>query len=243
MTNSNTCPNTKELIILGRNPEKRKAIVFNPRCNTWDCAVCWQYQQEKWCDIASRGVANLLLDNQIVRFVTLTGRGYYTPTSSIYFMRTNWPKLHRRIKYRTDKWADVTGIKWRYLLIPEMSPAGRAHWHMLCTTFEDRDRWWKDNAFQCGFGYIADVQNVDNSVQAGRYVAKYLTKDAGGASWPKNFRRARRSRNWPASENILPDGFDYERVLEPEVEMAQFDCLALGWEFEDLRGNDNETKH
>lgn len=240
--NSNTyvfeeCPYTKNVTIIGRNPTKHAGVIFHPRCGSWNCPYCWQINKDEWLQVAVKGTVEILDRGSMLQFVTITGRGYYTPTSSIYFMRKNWPALRKRIQYHTDKWSDVTKTEFSYLLIPERHKSGVAHWHILVATFEDRNRFWKDNAYECGFGHQAKVRNVENSVQSAGYVTKYLAKDAGQIAWPKGFRRVRTSKNWPRPIDAIPDQWDYERARELiEVEMAIEDMKALGWKIDDKRG-------
>lgn len=232
--NSNEgCPNTREIIIVGRNPKEKKVLFFNPSCGQWDCPYCWEKKREEWKEIAMVGTVRLMDKGNMLRFITLTGRGYFTPQSSIHFMRKNWPKLKQRAQYLTNKWSDVSGTEWAYFLIPERHKSGKAHWHLIASTWLDSARWWKDTAHKCGFGYMAHVREIENTAQAGFYVTKYMTKSAGGVRWPKGFRRARTSGNWPRPKKGIPNDWDYEQIVEAEKFMVSLDCLALGWEIID----------
>lgn len=231
MENSNTsCPNARDVVIFGKNVQSHKAVFFHPSCGSWSCEYCWQENRDKWLHIAMRGTLELQERGSMMRFITLTGRGYFTPQSSIYFMRRNWSGLLKRVKYLNDKWADVTGTEWAYLLIPERHQSGVAHWHIIASTWLDRRKFWKDIAYECGFGFMAEVSEIDDSLQAGLYVSKYMTKDAGGLAWPKNFRRARVSANWPRPDENIPSDWYYRAIPPQQLDSEKQYLLDSGFE-------------
>jgi hypothetical protein len=84
--------------------------------------------------------------------------------------------------------------KWSYLAVVEGQPkrGEMPHFHVL--TYREMPARPHDFAVSCGFGFEADQEAIRDK-KAGRYVAKYLTKQS--AVVPKGFRRARTSRDWP----------------------------------------------
>lgn len=235
--NSNTsCPNTRNIIIMGVNNIEKKALFFNPACKQWSCPYCGEVNKQYWVYQAQRGSMLLLSEGQMMQFVTLTGRGYFTPTTSIYFFRQNWPKMRKKLHRLTDKWADVTGTKFAYFLIPERHKSGLLHAHMLVTTFMDSKKWYKNEAHKCGFGYMADVQSVDSSAAAAGYVTKYLTKDAGGIEWPKGFMRTRHSQNWPITKPAIDELWQYQTIGERDKFIELGALIDMGYHVTDKTG-------
>lgn len=201
--------------IVGRNPETKQAIIFRPPCDSWACPYCAEVKSKSWQLNAFKGVTDF--QNQGVRlsFVTLTSRGGKgrTRDRSIDSFRLAFPKLARRVKYQQGD--------FEYIAIPEQHKNGIVHLHMIATGALSL-RWWKDNAFYCGLGYIAHVRDVEHGGAAARYVSKYVGKDFIGVQWPKGYRRVRASQNWPRLEQIgLPEQWDYEVFR---------DWGALNWE-------------
>jgi len=165
----------------------------------------------------------------MLQFLTVTGRGYFTPQSSIYFFRQNWPKLRKRMQYLTDQWRDVTGTTFCYFMVPERHKSGTLHAHLLVTTFMDRDRWYKDNAHQTGFGYQARVKNISSSGEAVGYVTKYIGKDWGDFPWPKGFMRVRHSQNWPIAKPQTDELWEYRTIREGDMFIEKGSLDNLGY--------------
>jgi len=165
----------------------------------------------------------------MMQFITLTGRGYFTPTSSIHFFRKNWPKMRKRIEHVTAKWADVTETAFNYFLVPERHKSGVLHAHALVTTYEGRKRWYKDTAHKCGFGWMADCQPIDTPGEAVGYITKYLHKDAGGMDWPKNFMRVRHSKGWPMADDKKNELYEWHVIRENEIPLEKGALLDQGY--------------
>lgn len=224
------CPNTKNVVIFGKQQETKKAMLFNPRCNSWDCEYCFQDKKENWIYQASRGATVLTSGGADLQFVTLTSRGYATPHASLYFFGKNWPKLRKRAASLTEAWYSSTGIRWAYFLVPERHESGVLHAHLIAATHLNGKRWWKNAAYASGFGYQVDVvEMVDPKACAG-YVAKYLHKDAGGLPWPKGFMRVRHSQNWPISKQKKDETWEWETYKNSNtIWTEKLALLDLGW--------------
>jgi len=230
-----TCPNAKEIIILGMNRVEKQAILFNPRCKLWSCDYCAELNKEFWIHQATRGAILITTEGRKIQFVTLTSRPYATPTTGLYFLKKNWPLLNRKLKYHTDKWRAALGYEWAYFMVPEHHKSGVVHCHLFAATHYDTVKSWKDFAFSSGFGWRVDVQPLITPEQAASYVAKYLHKGHGAEQWPKGFRRVRHSQNWPVSEMEPPLLWDFDTVSEETAWLEKNALLNLGWQVRDKR--------
>jgi len=198
------CSGTGRPFIVGSNSETFEAFIFKPNCNSWECAACAEIKAKAWTLDAFRGAGILQASGRNVDMLTLTTRGGRgrTRERSINSFRKSWPVLRKRARY--------TGGPLEYLAIPEQHKNGVVHLHLLITN-ELSKRWWKDNAYLVGLGFMVTVEPVDHAGEAGLYVAKYLGKDFVNVSWPRGFRRARASRGWPRlPEPAGPEGWNYE---------------------------------
>ena len=186
---SEGCTATYRVWIVAECERLKQAVAYQPRCGKWSCPHCASLNKDEWSEIAIYGVCNLAPTLPEPQFVTITSRGYITPQKSIAIFKTSWPKLIRRVAYAQDE-------KPEYLLVPEHHLSGKLHAHILITA-NHSNHWWHDNAYKTGMGYMADSRPIIDPLLAGQYVHKELTKQLAGKSWPKNFRRVRKSNNWP----------------------------------------------
>jgi hypothetical protein len=233
------CQNTKDITVLGKHKEQQKAILFNPRCKQWNCDYCAELNKDYWIHQGTRGAMLIMMEGRDIQFVTLTSRGYATPTSSLYFFAKNWPKLNRRLKYHTDKYKRSLGYEWSYFLVPEHHKSGVAHFHLFAATLYNTEGSWKDFAFGTGFGFILDVQTLVSSASASSYLAKYLHKGTGAENWPKGFRRVRHSVNWPIAHEKPMEGWTWDTYHNPDTIWLEKNALInMGWEVKDTREND-----
>lgn len=230
------CENTLNVTVFGKNKQEKVAILFNPRCKQWSCDYCAELNRDYWIHQAARGTLLLLSEGQRLQFVTLTSRGYATPAKSLYFFSQNWPKLRKRIAHQTEIWSPFTGINWAYFLIPERHKSGVLHAHLIAATHLDGQRWYKDNAYQTGFGYQADVKPDIDSLKAAYYAAKYLHKGTGAEDWPKGFMRVRHSQNWPIAKEQPLEGWLWETYKNDNTIWLEKNALLdMGWHVVDKR--------
>jgi hypothetical protein len=225
------CPNQLEIIIIGINHETREALAFHPACKQWDCPYCAERNKEGWVYRGLKGAVLLVDEGLTLEFVTITSRPYTTANSSRYFFSQNWPKLARRAKYHTEK---KSGQKWAYFLIPEQHKTGRLHAHLIAATHLC-ERWWKDNAYKCGLGYIANVQEVEHPAFTVAYVTKYLAKSIEYTEWPKGFRRVRTSRNWPAVDKLELPGWIWSEHNDDSADWSLHALREYGYRVVDKR--------
>jgi hypothetical protein len=232
------CPNTKNVVVFGKNQQEKSAILFNPRCKSWSCDYCSEIEKDYWIHQASRGVLLLQSEGHVFQFVTLTSRGYTTPNSSLYFFKQNWPKLRKRVCKHTKAWEPFTSQDWSYFLIPERHKSGVLHAHLLAGTFVSAKSIWKDWAWKSGFGYQVDVAQVESAGEVAHYVAKYLHKGMGAESWPKGFRRVRHSQNWPIANAQALAGWEWETYKNENTVWIEKNALIdMGWHVQDKREN------
>jgi len=183
------CTATYRVWIVAECERSKQAVAYQPRCGKWSCAHCAGLNKDEWAEIAIYGINNLSADLPEPQFVTITSRGYVTPQKSLAIFKTSWPKLIRRIVYAQDE-------KPEYLLVPEHHKNGKLHAHILITA-NHSVHWWHDAAFKSGMGFMADTKPIESPERAGQYIHKELTKQLAGRSWPRNFRRVRKSQKWP----------------------------------------------
>lgn len=230
------CEHTRDVTVLGKCKESKQAILFNPRCKMWSCDYCAEMNKDYWIHQAMRGTLIITAEGREVQFVTLTSRPYATPTTGLYFLKQNWPKLNRRAKYHTNKWHDYAGKEWSYFMVPEHHKSGVVHCHILAATHISHKSFWKKWAYGTGFGYIVDVQEMIDPKGAANYVSKYLHKGAGAEKWPKGFMRVRHSRNWPISTEKSIEGWEWATYRNENTVWIEKGALVnMGWEVKDLR--------
>lgn len=171
-----------------------------------------------------------------VQFITLTSRAYATPVKSLWFLKQNWPKLNRRIKYHTEKSGDEKQRRWSYFMVPEKHQSGVVHIHLLAATPISSEAEWKQHAYQSGFGYILDVSPLVSASAVAGYVSKYLHKGMGAEQWPKGFMRVRHSRDWPIASEKPLEGWQWETYQNENIIWLEKNALIdMGWEVVDKR--------
>lgn len=195
-------------------------VFFRPRCKSWGCPYCAEINAGLWRARAMFGHGELVKQGKEIYFLTLTSHEKLNPHSTLLVWPSAWKKLHARAKYAEGK--------QEYLMVPEKHKDGRLHMHALCT-WSLPERWWKDNARECGLGYMADHEKVRHPTGAGNYVTKYLSKSLTEINWPTRFRRIRASRGWPKlpeindAENWRFTPLEKVDKLTDEVMRLQFD--------------------
>lgn len=145
-----------------------------------------------------------MAEHKFVDFVTLTSHEKlptFAATEKVW--REAWPTIYNAIKRRNTD--------FDYMIIPEKHKNGRMHVHALWTAGTPK-RELKDIVRKRGLGYKLDVSAIVSSLDAQKYVIKYVGKSLGEGV-PKKFHRVRVSQNWPV-------------VSRPNTETS-----SLKWEF------------
>lgn len=187
------CPNSRAPFMLATNPQKKVAVLFRPRCGSWSCAPCAEINKQRLILRIVRGSQQLLDCGMTITFNTLTSHPKLrTPAATLAIYRSGWPKLLNRIH---RAYGQVP-----YWNVPEPHKDGRFHWHSLMFNGPP-ERWLKDNAPECGFGYMVDSQPARTIGGCAWYGGKYLSKGIELNVFQPGQRRYSFSQNFPK----LPD--------------------------------------
>jgi len=183
--------------LIGKNEVAKVAVLFRPRCKSWDCPTCAIINKNLWVLRTYRALEILTADGTQFSMVTITGHEKHSLGHAIACYPDQWNKLQSR-------WRREVG-KPTYAMFPEMGDDNdHFHAHILTDKWAT-ERWWKDNARESGMGYMADEgdYNIPPEKAAG-YASKYLGKQLG-TKWEKGFRRVRTSQNWPKVPQLSKD--------------------------------------
>jgi len=217
------CETPGRPLMMAKNESIRQAILFRPNCKKWSCDYCGQQRSRYWMYLGAHGHEQLTADGKVVMFWTVTShRKIRTVSRGIYVWRKAWPKLRKRLQRAERNVA--------YMLVPEQHKDGALHIHLLASA-KVSERWCKDNAAECGLGYIGEYTQVRSAGMAAFYVAKYLTKESHQLKWPKYFRRVNTSRNWPRPDEVEKRPEWVVRRLKTDASVpAWMDVLQVqGW--------------
>jgi len=184
------CRNAKSPYLVGLSKAEHRAIVFQADCDLWECAECAERKKAKWVARAIIGSQEIFSAGTAVQFVTVTCHpSLRSFAATVAVFPHAWSLLYARMKRQQES--------FEYLMIMENHKNGRLHAHML-TSFQAKTRWWKDNARQSGFGYMAkESDKTVEPAKAGFYIGKYLFKQLQRDIYPRGYRRIRCSRLWP----------------------------------------------
>lgn len=208
------CRNPKAPVVFGISKTDGMALVHKSDCNLWNCETCKARK-------AQRALAYLLNHINTVGgnwyFMTITPHKNAVKDGwSLANLRKNWHKLRKRMR-------EQHGGKFDYFRVWETFKNGEWHVHVITNCelpFEWgrrpdgkegwQSRWLRDNSAECGMGWVADYQPLENAGFAAHYVAKYLTKAIDdGVKWEKNQHRYRTSNDWTPLEDWSEEG-DFE---------------------------------
>lgn len=185
------CGNAKAPYLLGTSASSRRAVIFRARCKMWNCPACAATNAWVWSFRASEGAHKLYDRGSTIDFVTITPHEKLSKEGAWWVMPKAWMKLQARIRRAVGP--------FQYFMVPELHESLKPHMHMICSA-KLPETWWKDNARECGFGYMSDVQEVWSDGGIITYVLKYITKTLTETPIPKGAHRVRTSRGWPKQE-------------------------------------------
>ena len=189
------CQTETRSVLKGIDHETGTIYLYQPRCKMWSCPSCaginkllWQAKIGSGYDYYSgQGITDW-------RFITITAHAKNkTAQQCLYVFPKAWAKLSARMRRK------YKGMK--YVILPEHHKNGRVHWHMIASHGIEH-RWLKDNAANCGLGFMSESKEVEDNIRAIMYVSKYIGKSLIDQEWPENLRRIRTSQKWP---ELLPD--------------------------------------
>lgn len=222
---SDDCQTPRRPMLRGINHEMQKAVFFKPRCKMWNCPACAPVNRGLWAVRAYHGAEMLEQNGNSIQFLTLTSHEKLSASASLAVMPHAWDQLNKR--------ARRVAPGYQYLLIPEPHKDGRVHVHAIETSALG-ERWWKDTARECGFGFMAEEEELRSAAGAAYYVTKYITKGLEGHEWPKGFRRVRTSRAWPKLP-ALPAAEGWEWSVLPRETQLNDAYYELRWKGYDVR--------
>lgn len=219
----NLCETPRRPFIRGINHDERKAVFFKPRCKLWTCEACAAINKKLWAHRAFYGAGILQETAETINFLTLTSHEKLNATTSMQVWPVAWKKLKDRARYSAKG--------FQYLLVPEQHKDGRLHVHAIETAGLGK-HWWKDNARECGLGYMAEEEEARTPGGAAYYVVKYLTKALEYQEWPRGFRRVRTSAQWPKPPEMpIVEGWEWEPLRQEEqLSIAIQDLRQGGYE-------------
>lgn len=175
--------------LIGKNDVAKVAVIFKPRCKSWDCPECAKLNKNLWVMRTFYGAEQIISQGLQLSMVTITAHEKHSLEYAVACYPDQWNKLQNR-------WRRKVGRPY-YAMFPEMGDDNdHFHCHILTDKWAD-ERFWKDNARQSGMGYMADEGDYNiPPKKAAFYGSKYLGKQLG-TQWEKGFRRVRTSQNWP----------------------------------------------
>lgn len=226
------CPTIGTPYLYSDDNEKKVRSIIKTRCKKWTCPYCSEINAIGAYIRILNGLNELQKKGNKINFVTLTSHEKIRDFEYGYrAWQSAWRKLQERLRRRLKN--SHTDCQFVYLF--EATKKGAFHVHMLVTG-ELQTRWWKDNARQCGLGYQAKSENVDNAGLAASYVVKYIAKNIGLEVSIPRLRRINFSRKFPASPTlasgntwVLVDKKESIKVvIETAWRLKNFDVLLNG---------------
>lgn len=222
--NGFVCQHSRRPFLMGMNEHYKLALFFKPRCKSWECPACGEMNKRMWAVKTFQGASKLTANGQSINFLTIT---MHERTRGTYALKI-WPKAWKKLRER----AAYASGGFQYVLIPEQHKDGTMHVHAIETAALG-ERWWKDNARQCGLGYMAEEEEIRTPEGAAWYVTKYLTKSISNLTWPKGFRRIRTSQRWPKSVAEQVQGWEFKVIPQEEQLSDVVEGLkSQGWKIE-----------
>lgn len=216
------CKNEKRPYFVKINHHAREICVSRPDCHNWKCPYCARINASRWGSRIGYAIGILIEQGEEFYFLTLTSHeALKTRAQTERVFPLAWSKLYKRMRRINDE-------KMIYVCIPERHKDGRMHAHIIANV-EISERWLKDNARACGFGYQAKVKRVENPKAAIGYVTKYMRKSVGANSWSKNFRRVRTSARLPKEPPPPPNG-KWGVILAHKAIVQIADLMGQGYE-------------
>lgn len=192
------CPAFSGIAVKNELDEQGRKLLSRLRCKSWSCDYCAKGNRARW--------QAFLLDvlpaiSEVWSFHTVTlpdwvrKRDDWTAEdrtiASLALIRGNWDKLMKRLKRQLGA--------VQYFRVFEKHGDGTLHLHFLVshtipktelhkvTPKKRKDgtlpepyyywRWLKDNAPECGFGYMTSSENLVDPQKAVGYTTKYMTKE------------------------------------------------------------------
>lgn len=215
------CPNKRVPYMIGVNQTNARVMVFRPRCKMWSCPSCRRTNCFLWAYQANHGAHELYDAGKTMTFLTITSSNKITKEQSWWVAPKAWMKLQARIRRQYGE--------YQYFVVPEVQERGHVHFHGIFSVAIG-ERWLKDNAAACGFGFMDDAKEVWSEGGVTGYVLKYLKKNLGVEEIPKGTRRVRTSRAWPkCPPKERPPDWSFQllpRKVSVDIAVRQYESLG-----------------
>lgn len=185
------CPAFMSIAIRSKPNDEQKILLSRTRCKSWACPFCANQNKARWQAFL---LYTLPAISQTWSFHTITlpssvrGNANYSPEdrtlASLARIRANWEKLIKRMKRYLGK--------FQYFRVFERHADGALHIHMLIDMWiapsqlrkveNEKQRyiywkWLKEEAPQCGFGYMTSSENLLDEKRGVAYTTKYMVKE------------------------------------------------------------------
>lgn len=197
---SKYCPAFHGIAIKGELDENNKKLLSRLRCKSWSCPFCASGNRARWQAFLLDVLPAI---SEVWSFHTITLPSWVRENkdfsdeertlASLSLIRGNWDKFMKRLKRQLD-----TNVQ--YFRVFEKHSDGVLHVHFLLSHWipeaelktthgsynREKDtwnnhysywRWLRDNAPECGFGFMTSSENLMNSQGAAKYCVKYMTKE------------------------------------------------------------------
>lgn len=226
------CPTLGTPYLFSDNDEKKVRSIIKTRCKLWTCPYCAEINAISAYVRILNGLNELQKQGNELNFVTLTSHEKIRDFEQGYRVwQSAWRKLQERLRRRLKN----SNSDCQFVYLFEAQKKGAFHVHMLVTG-ELQTRWWKDNARQCGLGYQAKSEHVDNAGLATSYVVKYIAKNIGLEIPIPRLRRINFSRKFPVSPAFTsPDRWEIidkkasiETIINQAWRLKNYDVLLNG---------------
>jgi hypothetical protein len=178
--------NSDERCTHAKRAFNEQADIISLACDQWGCDYCSKILAWRWAQRVRYGIA-LRIDHE-PWFWTITLPPWVPDAATGYkILPSRWKSL-RQTLLRANR-------NFLYAAFVEGHPHRAFIPHLHIITFDPAPERLKDMVVHAGFGYQAKEIEI-NGKMAISYVSKYASKQ--GQGMPRNFRRVRISRHWPA---------------------------------------------
>jgi len=192
------CPTLGTPYLYSDDSENKVRRIIKTRCKLWTCPYCAEINALSHYIRILNGINTLQETGETINFVTITSHEKIRDFKTGYRV---WQSAWRKLQERARRKVSNSGAGLEFVYLFEDQKEGGLHVHGLFTGGL-QTRWWKDNARECGLGYQAKSENVNNAGLASSYVVKYVAKNIGLAIDIKRFRRINYSRGFPPVPKI-----------------------------------------
>lgn len=222
------CTTLKRPVLKAYDVLQDRFLLYQPRCKMWKCQPCANTNRLLWQAKIGHGYEWYNaheIDGWNMLTITASPKNK-TFDQCLFRWKNQWSKLSSRMRRKHPG--------FRYVILPECHKDGRVHWHLIASG-NIKTRWLKDNSAQCGLGFMATAEAINDGKQAIGYVSKYISKSIYELEWPSKMKRISTSQKWPKlppEETFVELDVDWKYYLTYIAEGLSY----LAWELEDKTG-------